>query len=309
MAVPIAVFAFNRPDHLKRSLDALARNDLASESALTVFCDGPRNAEEKKKTDAVRVLCRSISGFKDVTLVERDENMGCDPSVSSGLQEFFGVHPEGIVVEDDIVFAPNALRWFNACLARYRDEPAVFSVSGWSFPEKHMSVPADYPCDAYFLTRFLGWGWASWADRVKRIDWVLTDYEAFIETPVLVKAFASGGADLVDMLKMQRKKEAYTWDVLAAYASFKHGQVSLAPRFPYTTNIGTSGEGTHVGPGPNVHPTYAIDLSLALDAPRLPAHVVADERILKSFRKALGTFSLPLGQRLAHGMKRILGGK
>ncbi|MDR1163748.1 MAG: glycosyltransferase [Candidatus Accumulibacter sp.] len=309
MAVPIAVFAFNRPDHLKRSLDALARNDLASESALTVFCDGPRNAEEKKKTDAVRALCRSISGFKDVTLVERDENRGCGRSIASGLQEFFGVYPEGIVVEDDIVFAPNALRWFNACLARYRDEPAVFSVSGWSFPEKHMPFPADYPCDAYFLPRFLCWGWASWADRVKRIDWALTDYEAFIELPALVKAFSSGGADLPKLLKAQRMGEMNTWAVQAAFATFKHGQVSLAPRFPYTTNIGTSGEGTHVGPDPNVHPTHAIDLSLALDAPRLPAYVVADERILKSFRKVLGTFSLPLGQRLAHGVKRILGGK
>ncbi|MDR1367383.1 MAG: glycosyltransferase [Candidatus Accumulibacter sp.] len=311
MAAPIVVFAFNRPGHLKRSLEALAGNDLALESALTVFCDGPRSEEEKEKTDAVRKLCRSISGFKSVTLVERDENLGCDPSVSSGLQEFFGVHSEGIVVEDDIVFSPNALRWFNTCLERFRDEPAVFSIAGWSFPGKHLPIPSDYPYDAYFLPRFLGWGWASWADRIKRIDWTLADYETFIETPLLVKAFMRGGADLPDLLKVQRRKgEMDTWDIQAAYAAFKHGQLSLAPRFPYATNIGTSGEGTHIRPDLGYHPAH-IDLSLALDVPLLPGHVVADERILKSFRKALRILQPSFGLRLARRMKRILsqGGK
>ena len=39
---PIIVFAYNRPDHLGRTLHALANNDLASESILYVYCDGAR---------------------------------------------------------------------------------------------------------------------------------------------------------------------------------------------------------------------------------------------------------------------------
>jgi len=41
MPAHIAAFAFNRPEHLRRTLSALADNDLAAESALTIFCDGP----------------------------------------------------------------------------------------------------------------------------------------------------------------------------------------------------------------------------------------------------------------------------
>jgi hypothetical protein len=172
-----------------------------------------------------------------------------------------------------------------------------------------MSIPEDIPYDAYFLARFTGWGWASWADRMKRIDWVLSDYDDFIKTPSLVNAFASGGADLIEMLKTQREEGAYTWDILAAYASFKHGQLSLAPRFSYATNIGTSGEGTHVDSTPKYHPSHAIELSSALDSPRLPTHVATDERILKSFRKALGTLSPPFARRFAHWMKRLFNGR
>lgn len=52
-AVPIAVFAFNRPALLARTLAALAANELASASPLTIFCDGPRHEGEAAATQAV----------------------------------------------------------------------------------------------------------------------------------------------------------------------------------------------------------------------------------------------------------------
>ena len=39
---PIALFAYNRPDHVRRTLEALAANHIASGSLLEVFCDGPK---------------------------------------------------------------------------------------------------------------------------------------------------------------------------------------------------------------------------------------------------------------------------
>ena len=60
MYSPIVVFAFNRPDNLRRTLAALAANKLASESDLTIFCDGPRNEQEKCKTDEVRLVAHSV---------------------------------------------------------------------------------------------------------------------------------------------------------------------------------------------------------------------------------------------------------
>ena len=54
MPAPIAIFAFNRPDHLRRTLEALAANELTAESHVTFFYDGPRT--EEIKTDTVRTL-------------------------------------------------------------------------------------------------------------------------------------------------------------------------------------------------------------------------------------------------------------
>ena len=72
MPAPIAIFAFNRPEHLQRTLDALAANSLADKSHVTIFCDGPRTDEERAKTDAARaVACAEIDKgrFASVNIV------------------------------------------------------------------------------------------------------------------------------------------------------------------------------------------------------------------------------------------------
>ncbi len=289
MPAPIAFFVFNRPSHTQKVLTALEANALASQSELVVFCDGPRSEEEQKKTDAVRNLCEGVKGFKSVQVVQRESNLGCGGSFRAGLQEFFTAYPAGIVVEDDILLAPNALQWFNTCLKRYEAEPSVFAIGAWSYPQKSMPFPADYPYDAYFTHRFQCWGWASWADRIRLVDWDVSDYNLFIANPVLRRAFTKGGSDLPAMLHQQVNRAqgtSGTWDIGVAYALFKHGRLMLLPKFPYATNLGTEGGGTHTGDGPR-HPTLDIDLSLALDSPRLPNYIFVDQTVHQALLNAV----------------------
>ena len=50
---PIALFAFNRPDLLRSTLDALRANPEAPSTELFIFVDGPRNDEDAEKTASV----------------------------------------------------------------------------------------------------------------------------------------------------------------------------------------------------------------------------------------------------------------
>ena len=54
MNTPVALFAFNRAGALKESLAALSCCIGAEATDLYIFIDGPRTADERKKTDAVR---------------------------------------------------------------------------------------------------------------------------------------------------------------------------------------------------------------------------------------------------------------
>ncbi len=40
MLAPIILFTYNRPEHTLKTIEALKRNELASESLLYIFCDG-----------------------------------------------------------------------------------------------------------------------------------------------------------------------------------------------------------------------------------------------------------------------------
>ena len=54
---PIVLFVYARPVHTEKALNALAKNDLAKESDLIVFCDGPKreNVVEANK-QVVRLI-------------------------------------------------------------------------------------------------------------------------------------------------------------------------------------------------------------------------------------------------------------
>ena len=51
---PVIVFAFNRPDTLQNTLSSLRRNELAKDTDLFVFVDGPRNDSDAGKIAKVR---------------------------------------------------------------------------------------------------------------------------------------------------------------------------------------------------------------------------------------------------------------
>ena len=82
---PIALFVYNRPWHTQQTIEALLKNELASESDLVIFCDGPKNDSGRDKTDAVRKYVNSIRGFKNIEIYEHENNHGLANSIIAGV--------------------------------------------------------------------------------------------------------------------------------------------------------------------------------------------------------------------------------
>ena len=108
---PVAVFAFNRPRHLGLVLDALAGNDLADRTEVTIFCDGERSVKDRSACEQVRDAASAAKGFGRLNVVAREFNLGCGRSVITGTAELFRVHDRLVVIEDDVLPAPDALRF------------------------------------------------------------------------------------------------------------------------------------------------------------------------------------------------------
>lgn len=250
MNAPIALFAYKRPYELEQTLNALKNNYLAAESELYVFVDGPKRPEDRPKVAQVCDLVREITGFRRVTLHVQEENQGCANSVIRGVTYVLSRHPSVIVVEDDIVTAPNFLDYMNQCLVAYGGQQDVFSIGGYSFP---FDKPAGYPDDVYFIGRTCAWGWAIWADRWQQADWNVTDFDAFMHDPAQRTAFNRNGSDRVRMLRRTMHGELDAWDIRLCYTQFKLGSLTTYPTTSKVQNIGFYGSD---GVNTNVYNRY-----------------------------------------------------
>ena len=194
---PVIIFAFNRLDALINVITSLLLNEEAQESDLFVFVDGAREGKVGER-ELVCSVCRyieNIVGFKSVNYTFSETNKGLGNSVIKGVTEVINRYGKAIVLEDDLILAPNFLFFMNQGLDKYKEEKSVFSICGYS---NKVKVPKDYSYDTYFCTRSSSWGWATWADRWNSVDWELENFDKY---HILKKEFNRwGGSDCWKML-------------------------------------------------------------------------------------------------------------
>lgn len=153
MSAPIALFVYNRPTHTRKTVDALLKNRLIAESDLFIYSDAPEHSGVANAVDEVRACIRTITGFRSIRIVEREENWGLASSIIDGVTKVVSQYGRVIVLEDDLVTSPHFLEYMNAALQHYENDPKAFSIGAYNFPEKTMSIPSDYQWDTYASVR------------------------------------------------------------------------------------------------------------------------------------------------------------
>ncbi len=242
MLAPIIVFAFNRPEALKNTIESLLRNEESKDSDLYVFVDGARDNKlgEDEKVRQVQEYTKKINGFKSLHYTFSEKNKGLGNSIIQGVTQIINQYGKAIVLEDDLVFSTNFLSYMNQGLERYENNENVFSICGYS---NKIKVPKDYNFDTYFCTRSSSWGWGTWLDRWNTVDWELKDWEKYSK---MGKAFNKwGGSDCFRMLRSVKEKGASSWAIRFGFSQFLQDKLSLFPINSKVINDGFDGEGTN----------------------------------------------------------------
>lgn len=294
---PIIFFTYNRPWHTEQVLQALKNNELADQSHLIIFVDGPKDnatSEQIQKIEEVKQLVQKDNWCGTVEYHFAEKNIGCRNSIIQGITKVLHEFPAAIILEDDIVTSPYFLRFMNTCLDYYRNYKSVFSVSGMTLPENRFALPADYSYDVYVSLRQLNSGWATWSDRWQLINWDLDFVNDFMNDKNMTKAYSRGGDDLIHMLMEQVEGKSDAWDIQFTYNQFKNHAVSILPRKSYITNIGGDGSGTH---HQDKNITLHFDLSEAIKEPRLLDIIYEDARIVNTFYNFFCAVKRPLWQK------------
>lgn len=299
---PIVLFVYNRPAHTRQTLEALAENELAVQSTLYVYADGPKyaaSAEDLEKIKAVRELLHSHQWCKEIHIIESEWNKGLADSIVAGVTEVVNHHGRVIVLEDDIVTKVGFLRYMNDALETYADDDRVMHVSGMIY-----GTPQSVPADGTSFLRVLSCnGWATWRRAWKQYthDIELLLEQLKIQTISEHKFNIEGGATFYRQLIANRDGRLYTWAV-RWYASWLiAGGYSVFPHRSLITNIGHDGSGVH-----SVAPFYNGEITEYQEVKKIP---VVENKELRNeldtiWRKGLRSAQQPSSISLR---KRMLG--
>lgn len=239
---PIILFVYNRPEHTKKTIEALKSNALASDSSLFIFSDGNKNKTDKKNVDEVRSYISKISGFKKIKIILRDKNLGLAGSVISGVTEVIEKFGKAIVLEDDIVTSPYFLKFMNEAFDFYENDKRIFSISGYNFPIK---IPENYPHQVYISSRPSSWGWATWKDRWEKVEWKPENVFDVYNKKALRNLMDKAGKDLAPMLLNSIEGKISSWAVKWAFTHLINDSYCLYPVKPLVKNIGADASGTN----------------------------------------------------------------
>jgi hypothetical protein len=237
---PIALFVYNRPGHTMRTLQALSRNPEAIYSDLYIYSDGATDLNSVGAVNEVRRLIRQCSGFKSISIVEEEENIGLAKSILGGVTKLLHKFSTLIVLEDDLVVSPTFLKFMNAGLDLYRNDERVGSIHGYTYP------CTDPLPDTFFLRGGDCWGWATWARAWKYINLDGSLLMRELEERRLTKEFDLEGAyPYVKMLKNQIQGKNDSWAIRWHASLFLKNMLTLYPGKSLVQNIGHDGTGIH----------------------------------------------------------------
>ena len=129
---PILVTVHTRFDHFKRCIASLLSCPEAKYSHLFISSDFQRNDKEKINVDLIRNYVKTLKGFKSVTPIFFEKNVGIDYASTYSVNKVFENNDQIIMLEDDVEVSTFFLNYINEGLDFYKKDPRVFSICGFS---------------------------------------------------------------------------------------------------------------------------------------------------------------------------------
>jgi hypothetical protein len=276
---PIALFTYNRPEHTRQTVEALAGNILASVSRLTVFSDGPKTAADAENVIKTRQYLKTIKGFMSVEIIERDANLGLAGSIIDGVTQIVNRSGKIIVVEDDIVTSPYFLEYMNRSLEMYRSDNRAVCIHGY-VPPVGRKLP-----DTFFLRGADCWGWATWKRGWELFNPNAGELLAQIEAGGLARRFNFDNTyRYTRMLRRQSEGVIDSWAIRWHASAFIADRLTLYPGRSLVFNAGFDGSGVHCRPRHAEPPASLSDSHIEFEKISLTENEQAYRAFVKHYR-------------------------
>jgi GT2 family glycosyltransferase len=238
---PLVLFTYNRLWHTKQTVEALQKNLFAEQSNLFIFSDGPKTDKDEPKVKEVREYLKTIKGFKNIEIIERDKNLGLANNIIDGVTKIVNEYGRIIVLEDDVVTSPYFLKYMNEALNFYENNEKVMHISGYMYSIERKGLP-----DVFFLkpTTCSG-GWATWKRAWKYFEKNPEKQIKLLDKEQIKDFNLNNSYDYWSQIILNYQGKLNTWAIFWYLSVYLNKGLSLHPRESLTKNIGTDESGTH----------------------------------------------------------------
>jgi glycosyltransferase involved in cell wall biosynthesis len=237
---PIVIFAYNRPLHLRQTVEALLKNEYASDSDLIIYSDGYKDEKSREGVEKTREYIQSVTGFKSIKVVEREKNWGLASNIIDGVTTVVNKYGRIIVLEDDLLTSPYFLKYMNEGLEKYAHCEEIASIHGYLYPVK------DRLPENFLLKHTDSLGWGTWKD-----SWTIFNPDGdallkYLHKENLVRRFNFNNSyNFEKMLRYQVEGKNNSWAIRWYASAFLANKLSLFPNKSLVCHNGNDELGTN----------------------------------------------------------------
>ena len=243
MSVPIVLFVYNRPNHLKQTLNSLKKEKKLSK--IYFFIDGPKKNADKRQLNKIKKcieIVNRVNWVKKETIIQK-LNIGLKNTLLISSKHTFEKRNHNFVIflEDDNIILPGFYKYMKLSSRKYALEKKIFSVTGYNFyldEDKYKSIIGDHFFLSYGNTWTLGiWkrSWKLWKKEIINLSG--SPKKKIFKKIIESKNYLLYDALLEGYIKKNNAGSTYI------YTIWKYNKLTIFPKFPLVNNIGMDGSG------------------------------------------------------------------
>ena len=236
----VAIFAYRRPNHLRKLLQSLSENYGVEEFEVYLFIDGPRTEIDFELIQKVTLTAEDFSNELNLHVLSSPVNLGLATSIRSNVSKLFEQYDTLIVLEDDLIVSKYFLLFMSNGLRAFAEDQSIAAISGYSYPI------SDLIEGGYILPGGDCWGWATWKDRWEAVNWDAVKLNAELKNSGRIISFnLNGEYDYFGMLVDSELGLIDSWAIYWHTSMFLSSKYTYYPNQTLVLNTGMDQSGTH----------------------------------------------------------------
>ena len=237
---PVLFVTFVRPDYARQTWEGIK----ATKPKTLYFYSNKGRAEkegEVERNNEIRSYINEIDWDCDLHIFFREECVNVYDSLRGAIDWLFDNEERGIILEEDCVPTKAFFSFVDQMIEKFKEDKRVWCISGDNIIKQN---PSGY--DYMFSHLHAMYGWASWRDRWRMVNWdhlyikeTIDEhiYYRLFKTKEQAKAKEKALSNMEDMLYRTK-----CWDYIFGICMDQYHALTVQPKEHLVKNIGVTGQ-------------------------------------------------------------------